>query len=212
MNDLCMSHMFDHQAVLLSLRCLSGDYRVTFSIRHTNEWSYVMTCSVVRRIGWVAALGAALSFTLAHTAAAAPREVQNAERFVIPAGEACAFTLIYEADQGMVRTVRLEDKNGNIVRLLEVRTGVVLTFTNEATGESINFKTSGSVKRTVTDSNGVQTVTATGHNGLIMFSTDVPPTSATQYTGKLVYTVDPANVFTFVSSSNAGTDICAELT
>jgi hypothetical protein len=162
----------------------------------------------------VAALALASALTVAaHTAAAAPRDVQKAERFDIPAGEACVFPLIYEADQGMVRTVELEDKNGNIVRLLEVRTGVVLTFTNDDTGESISFKTSGSVKRTVTDSNGVQTVTATGHNGLIMFSTDFPPTSATQYTGKLVYTVNPATgVFRFVSSSNAGTDICAELT
>jgi hypothetical protein len=171
-----------------------------------------MTCGVVRRIGWLTALGAALSFTLAYTAAAAPRDVQDKESVNLPAGEGCAFPLTYQADEGLVRTVSLEDKNGNIVRLLEVRTGVVLTFTNDDTGESINFKTSGSVKRTVTDSDGVQTVTATGHNGLIMFSTDIPPTSATQYTGKLVYKVDPSGVFTFVSSSNAGIDICAELT
>lgn len=175
----------------------------------------VMESRKARRLApGMAALALASALTVAaHTAAAAPREVQKAERFDIPAGEACVFPLIYEADQGMVRTVELEDKNGSIVRLLEVRTGVVLTFTNDDTGESISFKTSGSVKRTVTDSNGVQTVTATGHNGLIMFSTDFPPTSATQYTGKLVYTVNPATgVFSFVSSSNAGTDICAELT
>jgi hypothetical protein len=161
------------------------------------------------------AAGVAIAGLVALPAAAqaVPRDVQEAESFYLPAGEACDdFPLIYEADQGMVRTVKLEDKNGNIVRLLEVRTGVVLKFTNDDTDESISFKTSGSVKQTVTDSSGVQTVTATGHNGLIMFSTDIPPTSATQYTGKLVYKVDPSGVFTFVSSSNAGIDICAELT
>jgi hypothetical protein len=160
------------------------------------------------------AVGAAIAglVALPGAAQADPRDVQLAESFHLPAGEACAdFPLTYEADQGFVRTVELKDKNGNIVRLIEVRTGVVLKFTNDDTGESISFKTSGSVKQTVTDSGGVQTVTATGHNGLIMFSTDIPPTSATQYTGKLVYKVNPNGVFEFVSSSNAGTDICAEL-
>ena len=61
--------------------------------------------------------------------------------------------------------------------------------------------------------NGVDTVTATGHNGLILFPSDIPagPT-ATQYTGKIVYTVDNATgIFTLVSASNKGTDVCAAL-
>jgi hypothetical protein len=45
-----------------------------------------------------------------------------------------------------------------------------------------------------------------------MFPTDIPAgPSTTLYVGQLVYTVDPAGVFTVESSRGNSTDICAEL-
>jgi hypothetical protein len=68
------------------------------------------------------------------------------------------------------------------------------------------------VTQTVNNPDGTQTVTATGHNGLILFPSDVPagPT-ATQYTGQIVYTIDAEGIFTLVSTSGQATDICAAL-
>ena len=80
-------------------------------------------------------------------------------------------------------------------------------------GKSVTIRTDGSVTQTRVNPDGTHTVTATGHNGLIMFPSDVPagPTT-THYIGRLVYLVDPATgVFTFVSSSGSRRDICAEL-
>ena len=73
----------------------------------------------------------------------------------------------------MARVVTLEYQNDEPVRIITARTGVVLTYTNLTTGETISFKTSGSVQSKVSV-NGVDTITATGHNGLILFPTDIP--------------------------------------
>jgi hypothetical protein len=65
----------------------------------------------------------------------------------------------------------------------------------------------------VNNPDGAQTVTGTGHNGLILFPTDIPagPTT-TQYIGRIVYTVNPTTgVFTLLSTTGQETDICAEL-
>lgn len=78
---------------------------------------------------------------------------------------------------------------------------------------SITIRTDGSVSETEINPDGTWTVTATGHNGLIMFPTDVPagPTT-THYIGKIVYTVDPSTgVFTLVSTAGQELDVCAEL-
>jgi hypothetical protein len=94
-----------------------------------------------------------------------------------------------------------------------------LTYTNYGTdpdhpaaGESVTVKTAGSVTKTVFNSDGTSTVTSTGHNGLILFPSDIPagPTT-THYVGKLVYTIDAYGVFTVISSSGQQRDICAEL-
>jgi hypothetical protein len=139
---------------------------------------------------------------------------QPAFAVVIPEGVACpGFALEYTASEGRVRVITFKDKEGKPARVLTVATGVVITYTNVATGESISFKTSGSVNSTVTEGT-TQTVTATGHNGLILFPTDVPagPTT-TQYSGgRIVYTVNTdTGVFTLVSASGNATDICAAL-
>ncbi|WP_224166754.1 hypothetical protein [Arthrobacter sp. StoSoilA2] len=63
------------------------------------------------------------------------------------------------------------------------------------------------------NADGTLTVTATGHNGLIMSPTDETAGPSTiHYIGNLVYIIDPATgVFKFVSSSGHQRDICAEL-
>lgn len=139
---------------------------------------------------------------------------QPAFAVVVPEGLACpGFALDVEASEGKVRVITFKDKEGRPARVLTVATGVVITYTNLETGESISFKTSGSVNSTVTEGN-TQTVTATGHNGLILFPTDVPagPTS-TQYSGgRIVYTINTeTGVFTLVSASGNATDVCAAL-
>jgi hypothetical protein len=146
-------------------------------------------------------------------AVAQPIEVP-AGAIEIPAGLACpGFAVIVAGSEGRARVITFKDKEGKPARVLTVATGVVITYTNVATGESISFKTSGSVNSTVTEGT-TQTVTATGHNGLILFPTDVPagPTT-TQYSGgRIVYTVNTeTGVFTLVSASGNATDICAAL-
>jgi hypothetical protein len=55
-------------------------------------------------------------------------------------------------------------------------------------------------------------VTGTGHHVLILFPTDVPAgPSTTLYQGRIVYTVDPDEVFTLQEVSAQETDICAAL-
>jgi hypothetical protein len=137
-------------------------------------------------------------------------DVEDAPTIDLPAGVGCEFPLRIDASAGKVRVVTFEDENGDPVRTITVRTGVVLTYTNLTTDESISFKTSGSVQSTVFGDE-VNTVTLTGHNGLILFPSDSPegPTT-TQYTGKIVYT-DAAGTFTLLSTSNEGTDVCAAL-
>ena len=60
---------------------------------------------------------------------------------------------------------------------------------------------------------GTMTFTATGHNGLVLFPSDVPAgPSTTQYIGRIVYHVDPmTGVFTLLQESNNQRDVCAEL-
>jgi hypothetical protein len=98
--------------------------------------------------------------------------------------------------------------------------GVLPTYTNfgpdpdePIAGQSIKIKTGGSVTSTRINPDGSLTVTATGHNGLVLFPTDFPPgPSSTQYIGRIVYHVDPTTgVFTLLQESNNQRDVCAEL-
>jgi autotransporter passenger strand-loop-strand repeat protein len=80
-------------------------------------------------------------------------------------------------------------------------------------GASVTIRTDGSVSNTTYNSDGTLTVSSTGHNGLILFPSDIPagPTT-TQYIGRIVYNIDPATgIFTLVSTSGSQRDICAEL-
>jgi hypothetical protein len=145
----------------------------------------------------------------------------SADVLILPAGTACpGFNLGLESTGGNLHTQEFKDKNGNVVRILTAGKGVVLTWTNYGTdpdhpvaGTSVTIRTDGSVTSTRTNPDRTLTVTATGHNGLILFPTDVPagPTT-TQYIGRIVYTIDPGSgVFTLLSTSGSARNICAEL-
>lgn len=139
---------------------------------------------------------------------------------ILPVGQGCpGFNLGLSSTGGNLHKKDFVDANGNIVRNITAGKGVLLTYTNYGTrknkpvaGKSVTIRTDGSVTQTVTNPDGTQTVTATGHNGLIMFPSDVPagPTT-TQYIGQIVYTIDAKGVFTLISTSGQARDICAEL-
>jgi hypothetical protein len=172
--------------------------------------------TIIRRTLYSLTLVALLA-TLTLTAA----QPASADPFILPAGQACPnFNLGLESTGGNLHTKEFYDKNGNLVRFLSAGKGVVLTWTNygpdpdnPVAGASVKIRTDGSVMSTRTNPDRTLTVTATGHNGLILFPTDVPagPTT-TQYIGRIVYTIDPSTgVFTLLSTSGTARDICAEL-
>jgi hypothetical protein len=159
-----------------------------------------------------AAVSTALALAVPQAGFAAPRAEEPAGSVDLPAGQGCAFPLRLESSAGAVRTIRLHMKGSASGQFINVRTGVVLTYTNLSTGETISIKTSGSVTKAVVD--GVtETRTATGHNGLILFPNDVPagPTT-TQYNGRIVYTFNTMTGFVeVIEISGKTTDICAAL-
>jgi hypothetical protein len=162
----------------------------------------------------------AIMFAACTVAAIQPATAQGPD-FIVPAGLACPdFNLGVSAVGGNLHTKEFRDKDGNLVRIITAGKGVDLTYSNQGpdpdnpvAGESVTIKTAGSVTNTVPNPDGTLTVTATGHNGLILFPSDVPagPTT-TQYIGRIVYNVDPVTgVFTLLSTSGQQRDICAEL-
>jgi hypothetical protein len=154
----------------------------------------------------------------ASSVAAPPRNVDPAQPLDItfPAGDACPDFPLQVRSNGPAPQVNKEffDSNGNVVRMLSAGKGWDLTFTNVETGASLSVKGNGSVSHTSVGAGGVLTVMSSGHNGLIMFPTDVPagPTT-TLYSGRIVYTVDPSNAFltTVLQESGKSTDVCAVL-
>jgi autotransporter passenger strand-loop-strand repeat protein len=151
-----------------------------------------------------AALLAALTLTAAQPA--------SADVIDLPAGTACQdFGLRLERTNGNLHTTEFKDKNGNLVRILTAGKGFLLKYTNLNSGKYVTIRTDGSVSSTRINSDGTQTVTATGHNGLILFPTDVPagPTT-TQYIERIVYTVDATGVFTLLSTSGSASNIFAK--
>jgi hypothetical protein len=175
---------------------------------------YLMAHKTPRRL--------APAFLLAAvTATAAAPPAFAADTLILPAGVGCPdFNLGITFAGGNLEEHDFTDGDGNVVRLFSGGKGVNVTYTNYGTrpkkplaGESITIKTAGSVTSTVVNPDGTLTVTSTGHNGLILFPTDVPagPTT-THYIGQLVYNVDPATgVFTLISTTGQERDICAEL-
>jgi hypothetical protein len=148
--------------------------------------------------------------------AAPPKNVDPAKPLdlTLDAGLACpGFALRIQSDGPAVQVNKeFFDKNGSVVRLLSAGKGWNLTFTNTLTDASFTVKGNGSVSHTSVASDGVMTVSSTGHNGLIMFPTDVPPgPTSTLYSGRIVYTVDGQFITTIQQVSGKSIDICAVL-
>jgi hypothetical protein len=164
------------------------------------------------RTAIAAAIPAALMFIAAQTTVAEPPEPVPPQSFEFPAGVACDFPLGVVQSGGNLHTKTFVDRNGDPIRVIQAGKGFLLTYTNLDTGNSVTIQTDGSVSQTTFDPDGTQTVSATGHNGLILFPSDVPTgPSTTHYIGRIVYTIDSNGVFTLVSTSGSQRDICAEL-
>ena len=140
----------------------------------------------------------------------------NAAGFTLPAGLACAdFTLTINITPGDHYVVKeWVDENGNPVRMLTAGRGNDLEFINEDTGATFYLMGNGSVSHTTYNPDGSSTVSATGHNVIILFPTDFPPgvgPSTKQYVGRVVYTVAEDETWTLQKVSGKTTDICAAL-
>lgn len=159
----------------------------------------------------VAALS--LAFGSLATANAAPPPGPDDLHLDLRAGVACDFRLLVDGTGSNVKHHEFKDRNGKLVRVIEAGKGYTLVYTNAKTGESITFTSNGSVSNTVIDPvTGIQTVSITGHTGLILFPSDIPAgPSTTQYIGKVVFTVDTNGVFEVQSESGQSFDVCAAL-
>lgn len=136
--------------------------------------------------------------------------------YFVPAGEACDFPLQIVGTDANANVLAFRDKSGDVVRVITAGRGFTLTYSRlDKKGnvvDSFTLQPTGSVSRIDIAPDGTQTVVGTGTNGLVMFSTDVPPSSAVQYQGRIVFTIDPTTgVFTLVSSSGKQLDICEAL-
>ena len=189
-------------------------FKINLSKALRPRWGRAMISKTTRL------LAPAVMFAAFAMGATQPAFAQG-DTFIVPAGFACPdFNLGIGGTGGKLHTEVFRDKDGNLVRSITAGKGVDLTYTNygpdpdaPVAGESVTIKTAGSVTSTAYNPDGSFTVTATGHNGLILFPTDVPagPTT-TQYIGRIVYTVDTASgVFTLLKTSGQERDICAEL-
>jgi len=140
----------------------------------------------------------------------------NADELTLPAGFACAdFDLIIEitpSDHYVVK--EWTDEDGNPVRMLTAGRGTDLEFINGSSGATFSLMGNGSVSHTTFNPDGSSTVSAEGHNVLILFPTDLPPgvgPSTKQYVGRVVYTVDSEGTWTLQKVVGRTTDICAAL-
>jgi hypothetical protein len=129
----------------------------------------------------------------------------------LPAGLACSFPLSVVSNGDRVQRI-FSDENGKEVRVLQTGRGWELTFTNVESGSSLTLKRNGSAYHQRTNADGSLTVTASGHNVIILFPTDVPAGPSTiQYVGNVTYTVDVNGVFHLLKASGKQIDICAAL-
>jgi hypothetical protein len=134
---------------------------------------------------------------------------------VFPAGEACVgFDLCVEFLGGAKRVDReFEDKDGNVIRMISAGRGDALLFENLSTGDALSVASKGAVEETTYNPDGSERHVVTGHNVIILFSTDTGGPSTTLYTGRVVFTVDPDGVWDVIEEEVSGkeTDICAVL-
>lgn len=162
----------------------------------------------------LAAAMAGVAAPVATASADKPTVIPGGDQtFPLPAGVACSdFGVEIVAIGGQDLKI-FTDKDGNVVRTLSAGKGSTLTFTNLDTGESLTLRPNGSTSHTKFNADGTFDVTATGHNVLVLFPSDVPAGPSTKlYVGQLRYNVDPATgVFTVTSFHGNTTDLCAAL-
>lgn len=179
-----------------------------------------MIGKLLRRLVLTAAALPALMLTSELPALASPPEPVDPIAIDLPAGTACpGFALRLQQSEGNLHIKTFTDRNGNLVKAIQAGKGFLLTYTNigpdsenPVPGKSVAIRSNGSVSKTTYNSDGTQTVSATGHNGLILFPTDVPAgPSTTQYVGRIVYTIAADQTFTLVSTTGQERNICAEL-
>jgi hypothetical protein len=131
----------------------------------------------------------------------------------LPKGLACpSFDLQIRGLETRTPKRKILDEAGNVVLSITAGKGNDLTFKNLNSGSTYHLKANGSVAKAVLNPDGSTTYTNTGHNGLIMFPSDVPPGPSTIiYTGRMIYTVDANGTFFFQGSSGKQLDICTIL-
>ena len=156
------------------------------------------------RVPLLGAVGlAGMLFT--HSPALAAGDFQ----IVLPAGTACPGFAVSILGTGGNATTRSFVRG----RTVSAGTGSTLVFTNLSTGHTFATNSNGAPQQTVANADGTQTVTAEGHNVLILFPTDTPAgPSTTLIVGRVVYEVDAAGNFTVKSTTGTTTDICNRLT
>jgi hypothetical protein len=185
-----------------------------------------MKKSSARRVALVALLGTSL-LVAPQAATASHSHHKHHEKLTVtvtspeninielPKGQACkGFALGVDLRDSRARIKTFTNKAGVVVRTIEEGKGYKKTYTNLTTKKSVTFPSKFFSTDTVYQKNGFQTVTSTGHFGLILFPTDVPAgPSTTEYVGRVVYTINPAppNVFTLKKVNAKSTDVCAKL-
>lgn len=130
---------------------------------------------------------------------------------VFEAGLACSdFGLGIDFTSGSNQQFKeFKDADGNVVRTLSTGTGSGLRFTNLVTGKTYSTKSNGANSQTRYNADGSSSVTATGHNLLIMFPTDIPPGPSTRIiVGRLVYSVSTDGVFSIQTITGKTSNIC----
>ena len=136
------------------------------------------------------------------------------ETIAFPAGEACAFQLLFEYSGANYHLKEFVDRNGNPVRAIIAGKGSFMTFKNADTGATLSVKAYGFAAHDTYNLDGTITEIVTGHVVQFLFPTDVPAgPSTTLYVGRLVYTYDPVTLANLNLQSFTGksTDICAAL-
>lgn len=129
-------------------------------------------------------------------------------------GVACSFGLdVYVSNCNEHRVLKtFTDGYGNIVRMLSAGKGCDLDYVNTSTDATYWTKADGSVSHTSYNSDGSQTVAATGHNVLVFYPGDIPSgPSTTQYVGRVVYTIDTDGTWILEKVAGRRVDICAAL-
>ncbi|MCX2748840.1 hypothetical protein OOZ51_13605 [Arthrobacter sp. MI7-26] len=157
---------------------------------------------------WAAIAALLLAAAPASADVSRPPSLQNFD-FKIPAGQGCSFAIDIKGTNGQITEVTL--KNGSI---FNVGKGVLLTYTNLSNGKTYTVNTSGSVNRFIQNANGTVTLEATGHNGFIFFPTDATGPRVTQYTGRIVVTLDSLvtqNALSVNATSGQAVDVCAAI-